>query len=520
MRMEHRDNFDQFIYFIQLIEIVGAPVFKCLKHIFLYEQLTFIALFQPTNGSKDMSLEFIRLTMLTAGSSDANDTNQKMLNAVANRDKKALQALIENGAWKNNWNDVYEFLNNKKRLVNPMELACTLGYVDFIYLFLDCGCNPNLPTNAGRLIHTVLESIKSEKISLFEGRKLVHLLCKDGCNVNIRGTNHKTSFLLAAELGDADILKILVTFMTDPSILKVGDINDFSPLHMSCMRGDLDCVLILLPHCCTRTVNKHDSHFCTPMQLALSSINKNITYMNSLVSVKHSEAATKSSELLQKTLTYMNSSVNVQNSEGTTKSSEQLQKIRQLQYNSIAIVEALLIHGAEINGPNSEFYDSSRGTYAPIYQALRLVCKDETFEKYEKDSLSLTMQLVTRTKLQDLNRAMIDSDDENESIDVSSTVSPYAGLFRLLVLFGADPIRTRTEWQTMFSMNVRSEVIQLIDEMFYFWENSCDCQGPPKLIQISKQTIRNILAKNQSLHEIDKLPLPNRMISFIKLQCL
>ncbi|XP_060083624.1 uncharacterized protein LOC132562861 [Ylistrum balloti] len=436
----------------------------------------------PKSTSTSESINSAYITMI---SGQCGTPHQDMMFAVLHNDKVALQTLIEKEEVINSWTDIFQFVNCSQRVVTPMELACMLGYIDLVELFLDNGCSPNLPTSAGRLIHTIMDTLKSGKMDMKEGQSLVKRLCNEGCYVNIIDQNHKTPILLAAELGDVEILKTLLS-VVDPAVLNHGDVpNGFTPLHMSAMRGDLDCVLEILKYCTPGTVNITDCKGYSPVKLALVSMYKNVTYMNNLIKV----------------------------SKNGTNESSQLQHLRQLQYQSVAIIEALLLHGAEINNQTDCYRDTL------LYQALELVCKDETCEKFRHDKYSHTMQLIASTKLQDLNMAITGNESESNNKQKAVTASPYSGIVRLFVLYGADPIQSKDVWQLSFGLRDRTEVQQLIDEVFYFWENNVN-DGPPKLIQLSKQVIRTVLASCQNLHRMDDLPLPPSLNAFIKLQCL
>ncbi|XP_069131437.1 putative ankyrin repeat protein RF_0381 [Argopecten irradians] len=438
----------------------------------------------PRSTQSSDSINSAYITMI---SGQCGAPHQDMMLAVLHNDKVALQRLIEKEESVNSWTDIFQFVNSSQRVVTPMELACMLGYIDLVKLFLDNGCSPNLPTTAGRLIHTIMDTLKSGKMDLKAGQTLVKRLCNEGCYVNIRDQNHKTPILLAAELGDVEILRTLLS-VVDPAVLNHGDVpNGFTPLHMSAMRGDLDCVLEILKYCTPSMVNITDGKGYTPLKLALVSMHKNVTYMNNLVKVSKN---------------------------GTTESS-QLQHLRQLQYHSVAIIESLLLHGAEINTQTDSYKDTL------LFQALELVCRDELCEKFRHDKYSHTMQLIASTKLQDLGSALVGSESENNK-EKTVTASPYSGIVRLFVLYGADPIQSKDIWQMnfgMYGMGDHTEIQQLIDEVFFFWENNVN-DGPPKLIQLSKQVIRTVLASCQNLHKMDELPLPPSLNAFIKLQCL
>lgn len=399
----------------------------------------------------------------------------KMMYAVRIHDITLLQRLIDcdSGDF---WGFIYQFLQNNERRMSPVELACSLGYTDIVYVYLDNGCSPDLPTTHGRLIHSVLYSIKSGAIKIADGQSLIGYLCDKGCNVNIRDINTKTTLLHAAELGDVNIMESILS-VAKPFLITISDVpNRFTPLHMSAMRGDLDCVLAILNYCNSSVVNSCDAHENTPLALALKAMNQNLQYMNNLVQ----DPAVRS------------------------KNKNQIQNLTCLQHNSVAIVEALLTHGTEPDTTSCMYHSI-------LYQALKLVSEDETTERLlSMEDCSATIQFIASRKMKDLKYS---KDKKSHESVPKEQISPYTGIVRLLVLHGFKMPEEKGNWFQNFPI-----LHDLINEIFDFIENFENDGRVLKLMHLSKQVIRSRLAANQNLHLVEKLSLPSSLCAYIKLQ--
>lgn len=406
---------------------------------------------------------------------------EKLTSAVEHRDAVRLLQLIQNG------DIITSFpcpsLSDRDRIVNPVELACSLGYANIIQLFLDHGCSPNLPTSEGRLVHTVLECTKSQKLSLAESRELVRVLCSSSCDVNLKSNFSKTTLLYAAELGDSEILKYILK-LTHPSQLSRGDPgpNGYTPLQMSSMRGDLDCVLPLLKKTPLEHVNVQDRKGNTALTLALKAMQNSLRYLNS-------------------------ASASIGNNDNSKK---QRNKLLQLQFNSIAVVEALLKAGADLKQYN-EVGAILEDT--PLFLAMTLFYEDQT-KGFKHDPSHIKMGF------NDTKSSSIISNSENKDTQRrNSLLSPYGGLVRLLLLSGARPLGEKYVWDKFFNCETSPHLKDIIDEIFSFKELQC-LEIPQRLLHLTKQVIREHMVTIQKLHEIDQLPVPDRLKAYIKLQYL
>lgn len=407
---------------------------------------------------------------------------ERLTAAVEHRDVVRLLQLIQNGDIVSSF--PFPGLSDHDRAtVNPVELACSLGYANIIQLFLDHGCSPNLPTSEGRLVHTVLECTKSQKLSLEESRELVRVLCLSSCDVNLKSNFSKTTLLYASELGDSKILKYILK-LTNTSQLSRGDPgpNGYTPLQMSSMRGDLDCVLLLLKKTPLEHVNVQDRKGNTALILALKAMQNSLRYLNS-------------------------ASASIANNENAKK---QRNKLLQLQFNSIAVVEALLKAGADLKQYN-EVGVVLEDT--PLFLAMTLFFEDQTKGfKYDSNQIKI-----------DYNdshpNSVINNSESDDSQKRSSLLSPYGGLVRLLLLSGARPLGEKYVWDKFFCCESSPHLKDIIDEIFSFKELQCS-EIPPRLLHLTKQLIREHMVTIQKLHEIDQLPIPDRLKAYIKLQYL
>ena len=417
--------------------------------------------------------------------------------AVESRNTVLLQQIISQGV------DLLVLHTQDKNYISPVEKACILGYTDIVKIFLDNGCSPNLPTSNGRLIHSVLESIKTNSITVTDGRELVSLLCHSGCDVNIKNKQMATTLLQAAELGDLMILNMVLSNCNEKQLRKQCGGSLFSPLHMSCMRGDLDCVQLLLTHCASKHVNLCDANKNTALLLALKSMLHNLKYLNS-------------------------ARIDIENMTDLNDKDSVSSKLLQLQHNSVGIVEALLLAGADPNCSHciTDYVRDSRLTKqtsfleSSLYYALQLCSLDKTGgfqDPLPCDRYTQTVKLLSIESLQDVQKWM--TGFKNFPKEKDGTVpSPYAGVVRLIVLSGFDLDIMSLE-EIVLALRHHSVDPHLLEEIFEFWNNYKQ-QKPPKLMHLSKQVIRIHLSHLQHLHRIGELPLPYRVKEYLKLNHL
>ncbi|XP_005110612.1 uncharacterized protein LOC101858746 [Aplysia californica] len=171
-----------------------------------------------------------------------------------------------------------EFLTKNKSAV---ERSCELGHLDILNLFLINGCSPNLPTSHGRLIHTVLTTLKTQRHLVDNGRAFVtlKLMLARNCDVNVKSFDHKSALMLACELADPAILKVLLRHCSHWQLSFSDDGREASPLQMVCMQGSSECVRILLKRLSPADINNSHGKL-TPLLMALMVLRHNMTYIS------------------------------------------------------------------------------------------------------------------------------------------------------------------------------------------------------------------------------------------------
>ncbi|KAK7498134.1 hypothetical protein BaRGS_00010722 [Batillaria attramentaria] len=406
--------------------------------------------------------------------------------AVRNRNKEQLLRLI------NKCGDGFVIIpaSSLPKKKNPVELACSLGYYDLVEVFLDHGCSPNLPTSAGKLLHSLLESMKSHADNLGPAHKVLKTLCEKGCDLNIKDYKGNTPLMHCAQIGDSGVMNDVLSKCSELQLSCRCSGSLYTPLHMSAMRGDFECVKLLLSRSPHKHVDVTDKYGNTALHLALKSMLHNIPYLN---------AAKESLEI---------------SGETSSHHSAACEQLMRFQHNAVAIVEALVIAGANVHAtccpPSAMDFQ-----YYPLIYALQLCAEDETggFE-FDRDRLSSTLNLVSQQTIQSLKELGKSAGDE--SCDpYRYRFSPYAGVVRLLVLAGTEvSLSMRGELYKRFSV-----VSVLLDEVCEFWDRY-KMEKPPKLVHIAKLKIRSYLASIRQLHEISHLPLPPRLKEYVKLNYL
>ena len=410
--------------------------------------------------------------------------------AVRNRNVEQLLVVMQQSG---NGFDLFPPTGVPKKF-NPVELASSLGYYEIVDVFLENGCSPNLPTTTGKLLHTVLESLKAHEESIETGRQVVKHLINAGCDVDIKDRCGITPLMHCAQIGDSQIMRAVLDKCSAKQLNCHCSGSQYTPLHMSAMRGDFECVKMLLSHSSHKHINEKDKFGNTALHLALKSMLHNIPYLN---------AARASLE-----------SCTAEQSVQTTATCERLMRFQQ---NAVAIVEALVMAGAHVHVSCFDVAHADKENYYPLVYALRL-CAEDTTLGFELDSgqFSSTLNLVSRKTIQsleDLEKASAEL--PAQTLDVNHIFSPYAGVVRLLVLAGTK----MSEAMRRQLYNMFTSLHYLLDEMIAFWDRY-EVSKPPKLVHLSKLRIRAHLADVHQLHEINKLPLPPRMKDYLKLNYL
>ncbi|KAK6168474.1 hypothetical protein SNE40_020998 [Patella caerulea] len=439
-------------------------------------------------------------------------TELTLEDAIRLRDKALIIKMMFNNEEETGWGTL-DVRNKKHAKISPVELACHLGYSEIVELFLENGCSPNLPTKTGRLIHSVLDSMKSKHFSLSEGHGLISKLLSLGCDVNMKDNQGHTTLLYCAELGHIDTMEMILHYAATSQLSTQCGGNLYTPLHMSVMRGDYEIVKILLQHSAKKHINMQDSHGNTALILTLQAMLHCAQYL-------------------------------MANNEPNPAISSEQQLI--FKYNSIAILEALLNAGADPNIASehvqmSSDYGSRQHYRIPLFIALQLAMCELAYAKISPVSLSKLYSL-SRHRLQVYNDIFSDltyflnanSSDESSNLisrrsssgqrlaspseeedEDDDSALPYAGMVRLLMLSGTN----LSSFTPEDISRVFPSVEPLIREIFEFWRKFSH-EKPPRLLHLTKQVIRGHLATVRKLHEIDELPLPARVKEYVKLKSL
>lgn len=344
-----------------------------------------------------------------------------------------------------------------RRKTNPVELACNLGYVNMVRLFLDKGCSPNLPTSQGRLLHSVLECLKSNIIILPEGRQLLQYMCLQGCDVKMKDKSHKTPLFYAAELGESAIINLLFQYGAADHLIKREVSNGCTPLHMAVMKTDLNCVYALLKHFPSSHIDISDHFGDSALTIGIKTMNANLQCLGrGGDTIKHAIR----------------------------------DKYDEYRSTSIVIMESLLHAGANPN-------------HNEALMMLLILCQiDESICSWADHLTSITsLENGCSSKLKQPYK-----------------VSPYEGVLHLLLLHGAYANITKLQnWQMKNELS--NGFHQLLMEI-YSWAGNDKELEPKSLQHLSRQTIRLHLAVMQKLQCINDLPLPNTLKNYVKLNYL
>lgn len=344
-------------------------------------------------------------------------------------------------------------------------------------LFIQNGCSSNLPTSHGRLIHTVLTSIKTHRNLIHNGTalKVLRLLASTDCDINVKDHNGKSPLLLAAELADPGIMGEILKHCLDWQLSCSSRVNGHTPLHMACMNGSVECVCLLLRKLNVEDINVSDTHDFTPLQCSMMMLKNNMMFHNS---------------------------------DGTMDN-----KLLQVQYGHIAIIELLLAAGATpLKNPAH-----SAGSWVPwrhvstpyntIRTALDIVHEHELKSKLQfcepyseilRENCSLHLQHFVN--IRDTDRKF---------------VSPYAEVVR--VLFDTCSVIPCLIEDHHALKSVYPCIYGLLTEIDeYVQASSSKGHTPQSLLSLSRKTIRLRVAECNKLFLLDQLPLPRKLVDYVR----
>ncbi|CAI9731864.1 E3 ubiquitin-protein ligase MIB2-like [Octopus vulgaris] len=362
----------------------------------------------------------------------------------------------------------------------PVEVACKNGNTELVKIFLENGCSPNLPTSKGRLIHTVLDSMKSGAINLREGRDLISFMIKKDLQLSMVDIKGDSPLQLVAELGDVETLEIIIEHSPAKHQCERSIGSGFIPLHTSVMRGDLDCVDRLLRRYPAKFINLCDQNGETALNHSLKMIRNNVKYLrtdNGVICLEQNP--------------------------------DQLRLFGH-QCKFVGIMEMLLSMGAE---PNSLYFENNFDTsrrqqsMLPLCIALSILSMYEM--RYVHKVEPATLDLEKTEDYMNLYQSILQTSEEFLNL--------YKSVVRLLVLWGAKLEKTsRVYYKNLFA---NCPIVQnLIDEVFDYWSFVRFTKNKPKKLgHLCRQIIRTRLRQTKSLHSIDSLPLPANLKEYVKL---
>ncbi|CAL1539629.1 unnamed protein product, partial [Lymnaea stagnalis] len=167
-----------------------------------------------------------------------------------------------------------------KEGISVVEQACDLGHLDIVELFLNNGCSANLPTSQGRLIHTVLISLKSKRYLIDNGSalKIIKLLMAMDCDVNVKSYKGKSPLMLASEMADPGLMRELLKHCLDWQLSCPNRDNWHTPMHMVCMNGSVECFCLLLARLHPGDIHTKDIKKYTPLSCSLTVLKNNLVF--------------------------------------------------------------------------------------------------------------------------------------------------------------------------------------------------------------------------------------------------
>ncbi|KAH9509984.1 hypothetical protein Btru_044785 [Bulinus truncatus] len=353
-----------------------------------------------------------------------------------------------------------------------VEQACMLGYLDIVELFLNNGCSANLPTSHGRLIHTVLLAVKANRKLVENGaalRLIRNLLAMD-CDVNVKNYNGKSPLMLASELADPEIIRELLSHCLDWQL--VGDNKCYwqSPLHMVCMNGSVECLNLLLPRLHLADLYNGDLRNYSPMSCSLLVLKNNLVF--------HQSDGTNEEALLK------------------------------VQYSHIAIIELLI----QATRAPSRFIKSDDPYFPGKLQVLRLALDIvNQFELDRRQNVSKRRMSSSNGSLNWTVQCSFSQDEEDER----KLISPYAELVRMLAHYSKiDAVLVKE----MAKIKGKYPFIKgLLDEIEEYVTKRLTCeQTPSSLMNLVRQAVRVHVAECDKLGHLELLPLPRKLLDFIR----
>ncbi|CAG5120560.1 unnamed protein product [Candidula unifasciata] len=351
-----------------------------------------------------------------------------------------------------------------------VERACVLGHFDMLELFLQNGCSANLPTSHGRLIHTVLTSLKSHRHLIENGMALniIKLLITRDCDVNVKDYLGKSPLLLAAELADADIMRQILKCCLDWQLTCPSRGNGHTPLHMASMNGSVECVSLLLVRLSAEDLNAEDRQSFTPLLCSLIKVRNNMAFHNI---------------------------------DGTIDS-----KLLQVQYSHVAIIELLLSSGAKVSNNLTTPFTQTKSR-SGLHIALEIVNQFELKKRLQ--NLRFSNEMLVDAFSVHVNQLTDDAEGDKKLL------SPYAEIVRMLVYYcGVSPYETEELLLLRNTYPCVSGLLREIDE--YVQRRKLPGAMCLSLLNSARVAIRLHIARCDKLSLLDQLPVPHKLRDYVK----
>lgn len=357
-----------------------------------------------------------------------------------------------------------------KEGISVVEQACQLGHLDIVELFLNNGCSANLPTSHGRLIHTVLISLKSKRYLIDNGSalKIIELLMAMDCDVNVKSYKGKSPLMLASEIADPGIMRELLRHCLDWQLSCPNKDNWHTPLHMVCMNGSVACLCLLLARLQPGDIHTEDIKKYTPLSCSLTVLKNNLVF--------HSNQEAMDRALLG------------------------------VQYSHIAIVE-LIVQASRVplKPSKKSQFPQTHAKLSAVHLAL------ETANEFERLIEFNCLKLRAEPPA---DQSPCQTQHRN-SLHERKLLSPYAELVRMLIcytnisLFHSEELNS---WKKKYYY-ISSLLTEIEDYIQQQWALE---QSPPSLMGQARQVIRAHVARFDHLSLMGLLPLPRKLRDYVQ----
>lgn len=150
-------------------------------------------------------------------------------------------------------------INIKRKIdgLTPLHCACRYGHVEVVRILLNHSAKINISSNDWTpLMEACLKS----------NPQIVKLLLENGASANIKGKDNTTPLHVAATIGNAEIVQILL----EENAVIDTDIHGYNPLHIACSKGHVGLVVLILNHLNPDSILNRNNFGMSPLVIATS----------------------------------------------------------------------------------------------------------------------------------------------------------------------------------------------------------------------------------------------------------